>query len=189
MPRLIVRSSDIHAAGCFTLDPIPSGTRVLEYAGERISKAEGNVRYEGRPFTYLFGVGDGEVVIDGHGMAMFVNHSCDPNCETDEEDGRVYIASIRDIAAGEELTYDYWLYDGDDDAPCSCGSKKCRGTHVLTRRSEEAAPRRGAQEEASRSRGEKRVEEATALKSTTEAQRHREEQTRKSLKLVACAIA
>lgn len=128
MPRLIVRSSDIHAAGCFTLDDIPEGTRVLEYAGERISKAEGDNRYDGRPFTYLFGVGDGEVVIDGHSMAMFVNHSCDPNCETDEEDGRVYIESIREIAAGEELTYDYWLYDGDDDAPCTCGSKKCRGS-------------------------------------------------------------
>ena len=59
-------------------------------------------------------------------MAMFVNHSCDPNCETDEEDGRVFIASIRKIAAGEELTYDYCLYDGDDDAPCYCGSRKCR---------------------------------------------------------------
>ena len=128
MPRLIVRSSDIHAAGCFTLDDIPKGTRVLEYDGERISKAEGDVRYEGRPFTYLFGVGDGEIVIDGHSMAMFVNHSCDPNCETDEEDGRVYIESIRDITAGEELTYDYYLYDGDDDAPCTCGSKKCRGS-------------------------------------------------------------
>jgi SET domain-containing protein len=126
--RLIIRSSDIHAAGCFTLDPIVDGTRVLEYGGERISKAEGDIRYEGRPFTYLFGIGDGEVVIDGHSMAMFVNHSCDPNCETDEEDGRVFISSIRDIAAGEELTYDYWLYDGDDDAPCSCGSKSCRGT-------------------------------------------------------------
>ena len=66
-------------------------------------RREGDNRYEGRPFTYLFGVGDGEVVIDGHGMAMFVNHSCDPNCETDEEGDRVYIASIRDIAAGEEL--------------------------------------------------------------------------------------
>lgn len=128
MPRLLIRSSDIHAAGCFTLDDIPNGTRVLEYAGERITKAEGDSRYEGRPFTYLFGIGDGEVVIDGHSMAMFVNHSCDPNCETDEEDGRVYIASIRDITAGEELTYDYWLYDGDDDAPCYCGSKNCRGS-------------------------------------------------------------
>jgi len=128
LPRLIIRSSDIHAAGCFTLDAVPEGTRVLEYAGERITKAEGDSRYDGRPFTYLFGVGDGEVVIDGHSMAMFVNHSCDPNCETDEEDGRVFIAAIRDIAAGEELTYDYWLYDGDDDAPCFCGSAKCRGT-------------------------------------------------------------
>jgi uncharacterized protein len=128
LPRLIIRSSDIHAAGCFTLDPILNGTRVLEYAGERISKAEGDNRYDGRPFTYLFGVADGEVVIDGHSMAMFVNHSCDPNCETDEEDGRVYIESIRNIAAGEELTYDYCLYDGDDDAPCTCGSKNCRGS-------------------------------------------------------------
>jgi len=128
LPRLIIRSSDIHAAGCFALEAIPKGTRVLEYTGERISKAEGDDRYEGRPFTYLFGVGDGEVVIDGHGMAMFVNHSCDPNCETDEEGDRVFIASIADIAAGEELTYDYWLYDGDDDAPCYCGSKSCRGS-------------------------------------------------------------
>jgi len=128
LPRLIIRSSDIHAAGCFTLDGIPQGTRVLEYTGERITKAEGDNRYDGRPFTYLFGVGDGDVVIDGHGMAMFVNHSCDPNCETDEENGRVYIATIRDVAAGEELTYDYCLYDGDDDAPCYCGAKSCRGS-------------------------------------------------------------
>jgi hypothetical protein len=68
------------------------------------------------------------VVIDGHGMAMFVNHSCDPNCETDEEGDRVFIASIADIRAGDELTYDYCLYDGDDDAPCFCGSKGCRGS-------------------------------------------------------------
>ena len=128
MLRLIIRSSDIHAAGCFTLEAIPKGARLLEYTGERITKEEGDNRYDGRPFTYLFGVGDGEVVIDGHGMAMFVNHSCDPNCETDEENGRVYISTLRDLAAGEELTYDYWLYDGEDDAPCHCGSPECRGS-------------------------------------------------------------
>jgi uncharacterized protein len=127
-PRLIIRSSDIHAAGCFALEPVKKGTRLLEYDGERITKEEGDVRYEGRPFTYLFGLGRGEVVIDGHGMAMFVNHSCQPNCETDEIGGRVYISAIRNIKAGEELTYDYWLYDGDDEAPCHCGSKKCRGS-------------------------------------------------------------
>ncbi len=128
MPRLIIRSSDIHAAGCFALEDIKKGTRLLEYTGERITKEEGDRRYEGRPFTYLFGIGRGDVVIDGHGMAMFVNHSCQPNCKTDEIKGRIFIEAIRNIKAGEEITYDYWLYDGDDEAPCYCGSKKCRGS-------------------------------------------------------------
>jgi SET domain-containing protein len=62
-------------------------------------------------------------------MAMYINHSCDPNCETEEdEQGKVWIMSMRDIAAGEELTYDYLLYEGDGDAPCSCGSEMCRGS-------------------------------------------------------------
>jgi hypothetical protein len=52
LPRLVIRSSDIHAAGCFTVEDIPKGTRVLEYTGERITKAEGDDRYDGRPFTY-----------------------------------------------------------------------------------------------------------------------------------------
>jgi SET domain-containing protein len=60
---------------------------------------------------------------------MFLNHSCEPNCETDEVDGRVWIMAIRNIAAGEELVYDYNLYDGDDDpATCNCGAAKCRGS-------------------------------------------------------------
>ena len=128
MPRLITRSSDIHAAGCFALEDIPKGTVVLEYTGERITKEEGDRRYDGRTFTYLFCVGDGKVVIDGHGMAMFVNHSCQPNCEIDEVDRRIFIKTLRNLKAGEELTYDYCLYDGDDEAPCHCGSKRCRGS-------------------------------------------------------------
>jgi uncharacterized protein len=128
VPRLITRSSDIHAAGCFTLENVPKGTIVLEYTGERITKEEGDRRYDGRSFTYLFGVADGKIVIDGHGMAMFINHSCAPNCEVDEVDGRIFIKTLRDLDVGEELTYDYWLYDGDDEAPCYCGSKRCRGS-------------------------------------------------------------
>jgi uncharacterized protein len=128
LPRLITRSSDIHAAGCFTLEDVPKGTVVLEYTGERITKEEGDRRYDGRSFTYLFGIGNGKIVIDGHGMAMFVNHSCDPNCEVDEIDGRIFIKTRRNLRAGDELTYDYWLYDGDDEAPCHCGSKRCRGS-------------------------------------------------------------
>jgi uncharacterized protein len=146
--RLIIRSSEIHAAGCFTLDDIPKGTRVLEYTGERISKKECDARYAGRHETYLFGIGDGKVVIDGHGMAMFVNHSCDPNCETDEENERVYISTIRDVAAGEELTYDYCLYDSEDEAPCCCGSANCRGSMCSPeelRRQKRAAARKKRQ--------------------------------------------
>lgn len=126
---LIIRSSSIHAAGCYTTTPIAKGTRIVEYTGPLIGKDEADVRYENKPLTYLFGIGDGSTVIDGHGTAMFINHSCDPNCETEEVDGRVWISAIRDIAAGQELAYDYCLYDGDDEeAPCNCGAKQCRGS-------------------------------------------------------------
>jgi SET domain-containing protein len=126
---LIIRSSAIHAAGCYTTTPIRKGTRVAEYTGPRLSKEEADVCYEESPVTYLFGLGDGSVVIDGHCAAMFINHSCNGNCETSEEDGRVWVTAIRNIPAGEEITYDYCLYDGgEDEAVCNCGAKNCRGT-------------------------------------------------------------
>jgi len=127
--RVIVRSSPISAAGVFALERIPAGVRILEYTGARITHDEADALYETRPYTYLFGYGDGSHVIDGFGVSMYVNHSCAPNCETEEdEDGCVWITTLRDIAPGEELAYDYHLYDGDEDAPCYCGAKNCRGS-------------------------------------------------------------
>jgi hypothetical protein len=126
---LMIRSSAIHAAGCYTTTPIRKGQRVAEYTGKRISKEVADVLYEDNPVTYLFGLGDGSTVIDGHCDTMFINHSCAGNCETSEVRGRVWVKAIRDIEAGEEITYDYCLYDGgDDEATCNCGAKKCRGT-------------------------------------------------------------
>ena len=125
---LVIRKSPIHASGCFTTEAIKKGTFIVEYTGERISVAEADRRYKGKDHTYLFGLGTGDQVIDGDGVAAFINHSCDGNCETDEVDGRVWIIAARKIAAGEELTYDYNLYDGDGHAPCRCGSTDCRGT-------------------------------------------------------------
>ena len=127
---LLIAFSKIHATGCYTTDPIPAGSYIVEYTGPRLTVDEADEHYDGREETYLFGLSDGKYVIDGYGDAAFINHSCDPNCEPDEIDGRVWIIALRDIAAGEELTYDYNLYDGDEDdkSPCSCGSSNCRGT-------------------------------------------------------------
>ena len=128
-PRLLIRSSAIHAAGCYTLDPIRRGARIIEYDGPRLTKDAADERYADRIVTYLFGFDEGTDVIDGFGTAMFLNHSCAPNCETVVINRRIFIQAIRDIAANEELVYEYHLYDSDDDnADCYCGAPKCRGT-------------------------------------------------------------
>ncbi|MFZ0321651.1 MAG: SET domain-containing protein-lysine N-methyltransferase [Candidatus Sulfotelmatobacter sp.] len=125
---LVIRPSRIHAAGVFTTAPIRKGSRVVEYLGPRLSPEEANELYDGAARTYLYGLEDGKTVIDGEGMGAYLNHSCDPNCEVDEIKNRVWILAIRNIAPGEELLWDYNLYDDDDPAPCHCGSPKCRGT-------------------------------------------------------------
>ena len=139
--RLIARRSGIHGRGLFAREPIPAGTRLIEYTGERITQEEGDLRYpweEGVPYhTLLFNVDD-DVLVDGGvggGWARLINHSCDPNCESVIEEGRIFIDSIRDIAEGEEITFDYHLIvAGRQTAalrrayPCACGAPGCRGT-------------------------------------------------------------
>jgi uncharacterized protein len=125
---LVVRPSPIHSVGVYTTAPIRKGSRVVEYAGPRITPEEADRRYEGSPRTYLYGLEDGKTVIDGEGLGAYLNHSCDPNCEVDEIKGRVWIFALRNIVAGEELVWDYNLYDDEDPAPCFCGARKCRGT-------------------------------------------------------------
>ncbi|HEY9126523.1 MAG TPA: SET domain-containing protein-lysine N-methyltransferase [Acidobacteriaceae bacterium] len=153
---LVIRSSAIHAAGCYTTTAIRKGERVVEYTGHMLTKNEADKRYEDSPVTYLFGLGDGAMVIDGHSAAMFVNHSCAPNCETEEIEGHVWIMAIRNISAGEEITYDYCLYDGgDDEAICNCGARRCRGTMYSDDevRSRRAAARKAAQKRNNKSQG------------------------------------
>lgn len=127
---LVIRRSRIHADGVYTTTAIKRRTIVAEYTGPRMSYAQADEIYEHSPRTYLFGMSDGERVVDGDGVAAFINHSCDPNCESDEIGGKVIIRAIRDIKAEEELAYDYCLYDGDPDdyAICHCAAKNCRGS-------------------------------------------------------------
>ena len=128
--QLVVRPSKIHETGCYTLEPIKNSERIIEYTGPILTVEEADALYQNSEKTYLYGLDDEKHVIDGKGVAAFINHSCDPNCEIDEIEGRVWISAIRDIEAGEELFYDYSLYNGelDDLSPCYCGTKACRGT-------------------------------------------------------------
>ncbi|HEU5069431.1 MAG TPA: SET domain-containing protein-lysine N-methyltransferase [Verrucomicrobiae bacterium] len=123
--------SSIHGTGGFARCDIPAGTRVIEYVGERIDKAEARRRCEAdnRYIFYLNEAWD----IDGDvpwNPARFLNHSCVPNCESelDEDAGRVWIIALRDIKAGEELSFNYG-YDLADylDHPCRCGAPGCVG--------------------------------------------------------------
>ena len=140
-PLIEVRASPLHGLGVFAARRIPRGTRVIEYLGERVSHAEADRRYDhkdaGDSHTFLFIVDERTVIdagIDGN-EARFVNHSCEPNCESVIENQRVYIDAIRTIEPGEELTYDYQIKREADDPPdidaifaCRCGVEGCRGS-------------------------------------------------------------
>ncbi|MBV8445710.1 MAG: SET domain-containing protein-lysine N-methyltransferase [Candidatus Dormibacteraeota bacterium] len=140
-PLLEVRDSPLHGLGVFAASRIRKGTRIIEYLGERVSHEEADRRYEEKDandaHTFLFIV-DARTVIDagvGGNEARFVNHSCDPNCESVIENRRVFIEAVRHIEPGEELTYDYQIQREVDDPPdvdlifaCRCGSGRCRGS-------------------------------------------------------------
>ena len=138
---LLVRRSKVHGNGCFARRFIPKGTRIIEYLGERVSHKEADRRYEGADVndnhTFLF-IADRRTVIDatrGGNEARWINHSCDGNCESETEKGRVFVDAVRDIEKGEELGYDYQIGRDKNDPPnvdeiyaCRCGSPKCRGS-------------------------------------------------------------
>jgi SET domain-containing protein len=146
IPLVEVRDSPIHGRGVFAVRRIRKGTRVIEYTGERVSHAEADRRYDDRPeddsHTFLFIV-DRHTVIDagvGGNEARFINHACDPNCESVIERRRVFIEALRDIEPGEELAYDYQIQRESDDPPnveeiwaCRCGTQHCRGTMLEER--------------------------------------------------------
>jgi SET domain-containing protein len=151
-----IRQSDIQGRGVFAARRIGPGQRIIEYAGERISNAEADRRYDDesmrRHHTFLFTL-DKKTVVDGGSEgndARYINHSCDPNCEAVIEKGKIWIYAKRNIQPGVELAYDY-QYErtgSADDAKfyrCSCGSPKCRGTIMKPpKRKRKRARRRAA---------------------------------------------
>ena len=145
--RIAVRSSGVHGKGVFAEVNIAEGEVLVEYKGEIITWPEALRRHPHDPsdpnHTFYFSI-DEKHVIDGKvngNSARWINHSCDPSCEADEENGRVFIKALRNIKAGEELNYDYGLVIDERytpklkaEYPCWCGSKNCRGTLLAPKR-------------------------------------------------------
>ncbi len=142
-----VRHSPIQGFGGYATRAIEAGTRIIEYAGERLTPEAAEARYPDvageRHHTYLFAIDD-EVVVDAAvngNAARFLNHSCAPNCDAVIDGGRIWIDAIHDIEVGEELVYDYayLLPERHTPAakkrfPCWCGAITCRGTILAKKR-------------------------------------------------------
>ena len=144
---LELRRSPIHGLGGFARRDIPKGTRIIEYAGEKIGNTEADRRYDDesmkRHHTFLFILNSRTCVdaaFEGN-EARFLNHSCAPNCEAVIERGHIWIEALKDVPAGAELVYDYQYEDDPEYTEedlrfyaCRCGAPNCRGTIVKTRR-------------------------------------------------------
>ena len=145
--RIQVRRSGVHGKGVFALAPIPKGEVLIEYIGEVIDWPEALRRHPHDPsdphHTFYFHI-DEKHVIDakvGGNAARWINHACEPNCEADEVDGRIFIKSLRPLKPGQELFYDYGLIIDARYTPklkkeyeCRCGARKCRGTMLAPKR-------------------------------------------------------
>ncbi len=151
-----VRRSRVHGLGVFAMRRIRRGTRIIEYLGERIAHREADRRYAtkhaGDNHTFLFIVDRGVVIdagVNGN-AARFINHGCDPNCESVTEERRVFVEAIRTIQPGEELKYDYSIGRDKDDPPdvdeifaCRCGVDSCRGTMLWPAKRPKPRQRKG----------------------------------------------
>lgn len=139
--RIQVRRSGVHGKGVFALQDLAEGETLIEYVGEVISWDEAQDRHPHDPndpnHTFYFHVNEDRVIdaLYGGNSSRWINHSCDPNCEADEDNDRIFIKAIRNIKAGEELNYDYGLIIDEPytkklkaEYPCWCGSANCRGT-------------------------------------------------------------
>ena len=150
----------MHGKGVFALQDIAEGETLIEYVGEIISWDEAQDRHPHDPndpnHTFYFHVNEDKVIDALHGgnSSRWINHSCDPNCEADEENERIFIKALRNIKAGEELNYDYGLIIDEPytkkllaEYPCWCGAKNCRGT-LLSPKDREDTPKIPSQKKA-----------------------------------------
>ncbi len=127
-PLAACRSAGVKGVGIFAVEDIPAGTTVAGFGGNVVDRAELDALDE-ELRTHALQIDDdlfiaGDLPFDD---ADYVNHSCDPNCGIV---GSVLLVTMRPVAAGEELCFDYAMTDTDDydEFECSCSTARCRGT-------------------------------------------------------------
>ena len=133
MQKYFRKKSGINNLGLFAKTDIKKGEKVIEYKGRKFThkQVEEDDRFDNSKAIYLFTLNE-RYVLDGDtktNTAKYINHSCNPNCEVDIINGKIWIIAIKDIKKGDELSYDYGFgYDADfRQFPCKCGSKNCCG--------------------------------------------------------------
>jgi SET domain-containing protein len=125
--KVVLQESPIDGVGVFAAVDIPKGHPVLKIDDSRqvsadhpLNESEGE--YE-RHCDYLAG---GKVVLM-QSPERHINHTCNPNTYVKTIAGIRYVFALADIAAGEEITYDYCINGfGDTIWQCNCGSARCR---------------------------------------------------------------
>ena len=135
------KTSSVHGSGLFASQNIKRGNKIIEYVGDKVTKKEGDKRADqqinkakknkNNGMVYVFELNQ-RYDIDGgakYNQARLINHSCNPNCEVEIDNNRIWILAIKNIKKNTELSYNYgYSYDTDYvDHICKCGSKKCVG--------------------------------------------------------------
>ncbi|HUS16733.1 MAG TPA: SET domain-containing protein-lysine N-methyltransferase [Chloroflexia bacterium] len=127
-PRTEQCPSPIHGDGQFATAPIRAGEVVLIWGGAVYTAADFFGRMDLGPVSYSLIEEDLVMAAPPQGRDYYINHSCDPNVWMADN---VTVVARRDIAAGEECTGDYAIWEGEAEyrlEPCTCGSSLCRTT-------------------------------------------------------------
>lgn len=114
--------------GVYTTRPIKKGERVAVWGGDILNRDQ-LAQCTDEQQMHAVQVEEGLYIVPYKEAEVgdFFNHSCDPNVGIK---GQIVLVAMRDIAANEELCFDYATTDSSDydEFPCSCGAHNCRGT-------------------------------------------------------------
>ncbi|MDP4039357.1 MAG: SET domain-containing protein-lysine N-methyltransferase [Candidatus Pacearchaeota archaeon] len=138
---ILIKGSSIHGRGIFAKKEILKNKRIIEYVGEKITKKQSDKIFlqtlkkaskdKTKGEVYLFDLNK-KYDINGDvpkNTAKYINHSCNPNCETEIiDDKEIWVVSKRKINIGEELSFNYGFgLEEYKDYPCKCNSPNCMG--------------------------------------------------------------